>query len=185
MSNLRNDDGLWQFIVRRVPNGACTGHLFDQVRVGESLVLDGPYGLASLRPLQRDVVCIAGGSGLAPMLSIARAAAPSLREEGRRLHFFYGARTQRDLAAAPLLGPLPGFGNGLSYEEAVSHPGDESVWSGQVGFIHEVVERKLGPTLTDCEIYFAGPPPMVQATLDMLMVRLGVPFEQIHYDRFF
>jgi len=159
--------------------------LFDELEVGDSLHLDGPYGLASLRPLERDVVCIAGGSGLAPMLSIACAAAPSLRNLGRRLHFFYGARTPQDLAAAPMLAPLPGFGDQLRYDEAVSQPAADDQWSGHVGFIHDVVEQKLGPTLADCEIYFAGPLPMVQATMDMLMVRRGVPFAQIHYDRFF
>jgi toluene monooxygenase electron transfer component len=185
MSNLRNEEGLWQFIVRRVANGVGTRHLFDEVQVGDSVLLDGPYGLASLRPLERDVVCIAGGSGLAPMLSIASAAAPSLGTLGRRLHFFYGARTPRDLAAAPLLSPLPGFGDQLRYDEVVSQLDTDDGWSGHVGFIHEIVEQKLGPSLLDFEIYFAGPPPMVQATMDMLMVRRGVPFAQIHYDRFF
>lgn len=185
MSNLCNDEGLWQFIVRRVPNGVGTRHLYDELRVGDSLHLDGPYGLASLRPLERDVVCIAGGSGLAPMLSIASAAAPALGATGRRLHFFYGGRALQDMAAAPLLALLPEFGDRLCYEESVSQPGADDRWSGHVGFIHEVVEQKLGPGLADCEIYFAGPPPMVQATMDMLMVRRGVPFERIHYDRFF
>jgi toluene monooxygenase electron transfer component len=185
MSNLRNDEGLWQFIVRRVPDGAGTRHLFEELQIGDSIDLDGPYGLASLRPLERDVVCIAGGSGLAPMLSIASAAAPTLRALGRQLHFFYGARTLQDLAAAPLLAPLPGFGEHLRYDEAISQPSSDDRWSGHVGFIHDVVEQKLGPGLADCEIYFAGPPPMVQATMDMLMLRRGVPFAQIHYDRFF
>jgi toluene monooxygenase electron transfer component len=165
MSNLRNDEGLWQFIVRRVPNGLGTRHLHDELQVGDSLRLDGPYGLASLRPLERDVVCIAGGSGLAPMLSIARAAAPVLGAAGRRLHFFYGGRTLQDMAAAPLLAPLPGFGDRLCYEEAVSQAGSDDPGSGRVGFIHDVAEKKLGAGLADCEIYFAGPPPMVQATI--------------------
>ena len=72
MSNIpRGDDG-WHFQIKRVPGGAGTAALFDRVRVGDSLMLDGPYGLAYLRSdSPRDIACVAGGSGLAPMLSMA------------------------------------------------------------------------------------------------------------------
>jgi toluene monooxygenase electron transfer component len=185
MSNLSNSEGLWKFIVRRVPGGQGTRHLFDEMRLGDPVCLDGPYGHASLRPVERDVICIAGGSGLAPMLSIASAAAPVLEPLGRKLHFFFGARTPRDLAAEPLLSSLPGFGHHLRCLEVVSRLDGGDSWSGAAGLVHEAVEERIGEDLVNCEIYFAGPPPMVEATMDMLMVRRRVPFEQIHYDRFF
>ncbi|MFM2076753.1 MAG: hypothetical protein RJA49_643, partial [Actinomycetota bacterium] len=75
MSNLENDDGLWEIIVRRVPGGLATTALFEELRVGDPVEIDGPYGLATLRiDAERDIVCVAGGSGLAPMLAIARGA---------------------------------------------------------------------------------------------------------------
>jgi len=185
MSNLPNADGLWQFIIRRVPRGQGTAWLFDGLAVGEQVVVDGPYGLAGLRPVQRDLVCIAGGSGLAPMLSIARAAAAALEGAGRHLRFYYGGRTPRDMAAAPFLRGLGGTTGRLSWHEIVSHPAAEDCWDGRVGFVHDAVAEDLGASLADHEVYLAGPPPMVLAAQEMLMVRHNVPHGQIHFDRFF
>lgn len=185
MSNLPNDEGRWQFIVRRVANGRATAHLFGALRPGDELQIDGPFGMAYLRPPERDMVCVAGGSGLAPMLSIARAAAPLLAATGRTLHFFYGARTSRDLAARELLAELPGFGQQIHCEEVLSDALSDGSWAGERGFVHETVDARLGNQLVDHELYFAGPPPMTQAMLDLAMVRRSVPFAQVHYDRFF
>lgn len=185
MSNTQNEDGIWQFIVRMVPNGCGTHFLFNDLEIGSTLQIDGPYGLAWLRPVKRDVVCIAGGSGLAPMLSIARAAAPGLKAEGRCMHFFYGGRSPRDLAAGPLIAALPGFGQSLRFHEAISHPVDGGEWLGHVSYIHDLVSDVLGDGLREHEVYFAGPPPMAMAVQDRLMGQHKVPFSQIHYDRFF
>ena len=67
--------------------------------------LDGPYGMAYLREdAPRDMVCIAGGSGLSPMISIARAfAAKRRRSASGRLHFVYGGRRARDICGEPIL----------------------------------------------------------------------------------
>lgn len=186
MSNLPNAQGEWQFVVRRVPNGVATAHLFDALQPGDTLEIDGPYGMAFLRPLARDLLCVAGGSGLAPMLSIARAAAPQLAAAGRRLHFFYGARTRADCVAPAQLATLPGYGDTLVCHEVLSQPqADDAAWTGATGFVHEVVEARLGPSLAQLEIYLAGPPPMVQASLDLFLVQRGVPHAQVHVDRFF
>jgi toluene monooxygenase electron transfer component len=185
MSNGPNATGLWQFIVRRVPGGAATGWLFERLQPGDTVTLDGPYGLAHLRELQRDIVCVAGGSGLAPMLAIARGAAPLLQAAGRRLHFFYGARTLQDLAAQRLLAGLPGLGQTLLCEEVVSQPEASAGWTGATGWVHDWLDARLGDQLAAHELYFAGPPPMVQAVLDLAMLRRGVPYTQLHWDRFF
>lgn len=185
MSHLPNAQGIWQFIVRRVPGGAATGALFDRLQPGDTVTLDGPYGLAGLRPLARDIVCVAGGSGLAPMLSIARAAAPLLAAAGRRLHFFYGARTVADRAAQRLLADLPGFGERLLCHEMISHPQPGEAWAGATGWVHDALDAALGERLAEHELYFAGPPPMAQAVLDLAMLHRGVPFTQLHWDRFF
>jgi len=184
MSNLPNAAAQWQFQIRRVPGGQATSVLFDRLSVGSTVELDGPYGLAWLREdAARDIVCIAGGSGLAPMIAIARGAAAAGLLRQRRLHFFYGARTPADVCGEPLLAELPVFGSTLRYLPVVS--GDAAGWSGPTGFVHEAVERTLGAELAAHEFYFAGPPPMTQAVQDMLMVRHRVPYAQIHFDRFF
>ena len=188
MSNISNKAGEWHFQIRRVPNGAATGKLFHHLQSGDEIEIDGPYGVAYLRTgVPRDIVCVAGGSGLAPMVSIARSAAHSGMLKTRQLHFFYGGRTARDICGETYLRELSGYGERIHFHPVVSLPGDDSgaQWRGETGFVHESVRRAFGDSLPGFEFYFAGPPPMTQTLQEMLMVGYQVPFEQIHFDRFF
>lgn len=186
LANVANDEGEWHFQIRRVQHGKGTHTLFDGLAVGDEIGLDGPYGLAWLRTESpRDIVCVAGGSGLAPMVSIARGAAEAGLLNDRKLYFFYGARTPRDVCGQDMLAELAGFGERILYFPVVSLPGEDGEWRGETGFVHDFVARALPGKLSGFEFYFAGPPPMTQALQEMLMIGNRVPFEQIHFDRFY
>lgn len=187
MSNLPNIDGQWHFQIRCVPGGAATGWLFGQSRIGDEVEIDGPYGLASLREhVRRDIVCVAGGSGLAPMVSVARGASAAGMLETGRLHFFYGAREPRDVCGDDLLRQLPQYQKAIRYCAVVSGAQrDRSAWSGETGYVHDAVARHLGADLDRYEFYFAGPPPMTEALQEMLMLQFRVPNRQLHFDRFY
>lgn len=186
LANTPNAAGEWHFQVRRVPHGQGTHALFDRLAVGDEIGLDGPYGAAYLRPdAPRDIVCVAGGSGLAPMLSITRGAAAAGLLGQRRLYFFYGARTPRDVCGEAQLAELAGYGEHIVYVPVVSLPGEDGAWTGETGYVHDAVARRLAGRLGEFEYYFAGPPPMTLALQEMLMIGHSVPFEQIHFDRFF
>lgn len=187
MSNTAHDGGIeWHFQIRRVPNGRATSILFEQLAVGAGLVIDGPYGNAFLREnVARDIVCIAGGSGLSPMLSIARGAAASPSLHGRHIRFFMGGRTPLDIAGDKALECLPGFGKSLTFHPVISAPDASSAWSGATGFVHEAaLEALAGTRLDNYEWYFAGPPPMVSA-IETRLGGAGVPAQQMHFDRYF
>lgn len=186
MANTGNGQREWHFQIRRVLHGQGTHVLFDKLAVGDEIGLDGPYGVAYLRPeVPRDIVCVAGGSGLAPMISIARGAVESGLLAERKLYFFYGARTPRDVCGEAQLRALHGYGDRIAYVPVVSLPGDEGAWPGETGYVHDAVARLLPAELASYEFYFAGPPPMTQALQELLMVGHKVPFDQIHFDRFF
>ncbi len=186
MSNLANAEGVWEFWIRRKPGGQVTESLFATLQPGARVVLDGPYGLAFLQTeAPRDVLCIAGGSGISPVLSIARGLLSDPTMAERKLHFFFGGRTPADICGLTELQALPGFAERVSFHAAISEPREGDGWNGAVGFIHEVLAKVLGGTLRDFECYLAGPPPMVQATTRMLLLEQGVPAEQVHFDRFF
>lgn len=182
MANTPNGEGVWQFIVRRVPDGAGTAALF-ALPAGARVSLDAPYGQAYLRPSPRDVVCVAGGSGLAPMLSIARAFAEG-PADGRRLTLYYGARTARDVCGEAELAALPGFGTRIHYVPAVFDPEDGG-FAGRRGFIHEVMADDLGRRFDGCDVYCAGPPPMTLALEELLVREAGLPADRLRFDRFF
>lgn len=185
MSNA-GEDQHWEFIVKRVTGGAATGVLFD-LPIGSQILLDGPYGHAYLRAgVDRDVVCIAGGSGLGPALSIARAASATPLLANRRLFFFYGGRGRRDLAGQAEIEALPALAGGVRYVaalSAVTETGDTD-WQGLTGPVHEAVASVLEPPLSQYEYYFAGPPAMTLAT-QRLLLEAKVPLTQMHFDQFF
>ena len=174
---------VWDFQVRRVPLGQGSAALF-ALLVGARIEIDGPYGMAWLRrDAPRDILCLAGGSGLAPMVSIARGAMAEPRLAGRRLDFIYGGRTPTDLCGQDLLAALPGWGERGAYHAFVSTP-PASGWAGGTGFVHEAALRLFGPELAQREIYFAGPPAMANAVQRML-IDAGVPPTQLHFDPFY
>jgi toluene monooxygenase electron transfer component len=184
MSNIADGSRMLDFQIRRVPDGHGTAVLFDKLEVGTQIGIDGPYGMAYLRrDVRRNILCIAGGSGLAPMISIARgvAADPSMADVN--LHFLYGARTPRDVCGRDMLESLPSWEERLQFEAAVSDARSED-WPGRVGFVHTVAETIYGERLRDMEIYFAGPPKMGEAIQSSLR-DLKVPAEQVHFDQFY
>ena len=188
MSNIGNTEGQWHFQIRRVRSGRATERLFEHLAIGDTVEIDGPYGHAYLRPdVSRDIICVAGGSGLAPMVSIVRGAAQAEMLNTRRLHFFYGGRTARDICGDDFLQVLGEHASSVLFHPVVSMPQDDTSkhWTGETGFVHEAVQRAFGERLADFEFYLAGPPPMTQAMQEMLMLAHKVPFEQIHFDRFF
>ena len=185
MCNTGETGNEWHFQIKRVPNGAATGSLF-KAAIGTQIGIDGPYGMAYLRDeAPRDIVCLAGGSGLSPMISIARAAAHAPVLQGRRLDFVYGGRTPRDICGWNILEALPGFGERIHYHPAISEAGSPvDGWNGYRGFVHDVADELFGVKLAACEIYFAGPPAMAQAVQKMLVAR-AVPQDQVHFDQFY
>ncbi|MBL4743944.1 MAG: 2Fe-2S iron-sulfur cluster binding domain-containing protein [Cycloclasticus sp.] len=188
MSNLPNDEGEWHFIIKKMPDGSATTKLFEDYEVGNEIIVDGPYGLAYLKPeIPRDIVCVGGGSGLSPEMSIIKAAAKDQRLDDRKIYLFYGGRAPKDIctpalidADADLKARVQNF-NAVSDAEAAEAAG----WDGDVGFIHELLAKTLGDKLPEHEFYFCGPPPMTDALTRMLMMEYKVPFDQIHYDRFY
>jgi len=187
MSNTGESGEEWHFQIRRVPNGRATGSLFDGMKIGDSLDLDGPYGMAYLREdAPRDILCLGGGSGLSPMVSISRAAAHSAALQGRNIYFVYGGRTPRDICGEEFLRELPGYGERIHYTPVISMVDDPTSagWTGKTGFVHDVAEEMFGEKLANFEVYFAGPPLMAQSVTKML-IKAKVPGAQMHFDQFY
>jgi toluene monooxygenase electron transfer component len=173
--------------VRRVPGGQGSAHLFDHLKPGDGVEIDGPYGMAYLREnVERDILCIAGGSGLAPMVSVARGAFSSPRMLGRKLHFFYGARALQDVCGLDMLDTLPQWQQRGTYQAVVSGAAETDSLPDSClrGFAHDAVAHTFGERLQQMEIYFAGPAMMGQSLLKTL-IDLKVPMDQVHFDQFY
>jgi toluene monooxygenase electron transfer component len=184
LSGLPNKEGIWQFGIRRVPGGLMSNALFDTRQEQDEATIDGPYGIAYLRAdVDRPIVCIGGGSGLAPLLSILRATPPM--KLSRVPCLLYGGRSPDDIpdVASMLLKEHVH----VQFHPVVSMPdlAHGAQWSGDIGFVHEYIPKKLDLPLPSYEYYLAGPPPMIEATVRYLVMEGKVPSTQIHFDRFF
>jgi xylene monooxygenase electron transfer component len=169
------------FFVRHVPGGQFTDWLHAGDRSGERVTLSGPYGQFWLRESDRPVLLIAGGSGLAPIRAILKEACK--RNCQRQIIFLFGARTQRDLYCIEDIEEIRSQLNGrFHFVPVLSHEPGESDWRGARGMVTEFV-HKQGLDLAACEVYLCGPPPMIDAAIDVLK-NSGVADEQIFFDKF-
>ncbi|HDR8990744.1 TPA: 2Fe-2S iron-sulfur cluster binding domain-containing protein [Burkholderia vietnamiensis] len=169
------------FHVRKVPGGAFTTWLFGGDRAGSNLTLRGPLGRFRLRQATGPIVCVAGGSGLAPIKCMLEKA---LNEQcARPVTLFYGAREQRDLYGSPFIADLAArWSARFDYVPVLSGEPEQSDWPGERGL---VADKLLGlPELTQSQVYLCGPPPMVDAA-DAMARRAGVSADAVFADRFF
>jgi len=169
------------FHVRRVPDGELTGYLFEHARPGEPLKVAGPFGDFRLRSGKRPILCVAGGTGLAPIKAMLDQALAGRLE--RDVLLFYGTRRQLDLYCVEHLRNLAGFWQArFEFVPVLSEEPHDSDWTGERGLVTEALERR-GEELTEHEAYLCGPPGMIDRAIEVLRAR-GVPEERIHFDKF-
>lgn len=177
MANLPGAEVL-EFHVRRVPGGRVSSHVAEAVRAGDRIRLEGPCGAAGLRPTARSrALLVAGGSGLAPVLSILRALLA--RDDGRAIHLYHGVRDEPDLYETPWLEGLAAAGR-ITYQPVLS--GAVLPTARRRGLVHQAVGEDFA-SLADADIYVCGPPPMVDSVRATALGR-GAQADAIQADAF-
>ena len=186
MCNLGGQPGRWDFQIKKVPGGAATSALFSEVTLGLECAITGPYGRGYFRGFRgRDIVLIAGGSGLSPMVSVARAIdAASSSRSMEKVSFFYGGRSAPDIAGEQFLLGMSGYDDWITYEAALSDIADANASDVFEGFVHDLAKQRLGESLKEVDLYFAGPPLMAGAVEQEIVRHHRIPSDQVFYDRF-
>jgi propane monooxygenase reductase subunit len=183
MANAPGEPGRLEFMIKLYEGGRFSGLLSNGngISVGDELTCKGPFGMFTLRDSSpRRLVFIAGGAGMAPVLSLLR----SMAEKGteRPATFYYGARTADDLFALEEMKELGEKLPDFTFVPALSEDEEGGDWDGESGLITDVVDR-MEEDLEDVDAYLCGPPPMVDAAI-ALLERRGVPEAHIYFDRF-
>ena len=173
------DDGLLRFHVKAVPGGWVSGALVDHTKVGDRITLGPAVGGMLLESAgQRDLICIAGGTGLAPLKAIVEqvATAETGSASHRHVLLFCGARTEAELYDMKDLWQLT-----TSYPWLRVYPvaSADRGYRGMQGNVGQVAARYLPNA--ECEAFVAGPAAMVRQTIDVL-TKAGQPIERIHFD---
>ncbi|MBB1154746.1 2Fe-2S iron-sulfur cluster-binding protein [Amycolatopsis dendrobii] len=166
--------------VKRVANGRFSTYLHDHLRVGDRLRVRGPSG--SFRPDPRaDLVLIAAGSGITPMMSVLRT---RLARPGRsRISLLYASRSSDETIFAAQLARLQQrHPRRLRITHVQSRP--DADWAGERGRIDEdLLRRWLGDASPAAEYCVCGPAP-VTAAARAVVGELGVPDGRFHEERY-
>ena len=180
-----------ELLVRSKPGGAASRWLFQRLAVGSRLTVEGPYGRAHVQsPAGRPVVCVAGGSGLGQVLTIAEHCLA--QDATRPLSFYYGARNVADLvlrerfdalrrrgAAVIAVAEVTGAGTGGGGKTGPA-PGWGTV---RTGLVIDAVAADHND-LTSHDLYVAGPTAMVDALLATLVRTGRAAADRVFFDRF-
>jgi Na+-transporting NADH:ubiquinone oxidoreductase subunit F len=167
-------------IIRRVPKGICTTWCFEYLKEGDSVEMNGPYGEFRLSDTGAPMVFVAGGSGMAPFVSILWHMKNTVNR--REAVYFFGGNSVKDLCLQEQMeqfrGDLPNF----TFIPVVFNPNSESGWKGQTGLVTEAVSRHY-KDLSGHEGYLCGSPGMIDAAAKVFR-GLGMPADRIYYDKF-
>ncbi|QWC00160.1 2Fe-2S iron-sulfur cluster binding domain-containing protein [Mycoplasmatota bacterium] len=170
-----------ELIIRMVPKGKATTFVHKALELGDKVIVTGPYGNFYLQEdSDKDIVCIAGGSGKAPIRSILH----YLKDQGmpRNVKYFFGARSKKDLYYTEEFVELAKEYPNFEYIPALSDPLPEDNWDGAIGLITDVLDQNSGD-LSDSEAYLCGSPGMINACIEVLN-KHDIKSENVFYDKF-
>jgi len=166
--------------VRRIPGGRFTGHVFEGMKVGDTLRFEGPLGSFRLQESSKPILFIAGATGFAPVKSILEDAFH--RGVQRPMRLYWGVRRRADLymleAARQWQREHPNF----EVIPVLSEPQPEDGWTGRTGLVHEAMLADHGD-LTGFEVYVCGSLKMVETAVPAFLAH-GLGEEACFSDAF-
>jgi ferredoxin-NAD(P)+ reductase (naphthalene dioxygenase ferredoxin-specific) len=169
-----------EFQIRQVPGGRVTDYVFSTLKVGDAVRISGPLGTAYLRQKHLGpMLCVGGGTGIAPIVSIVRGAMAANMHNP--VHVYFGVRSQEDCYdVARLRRIAQEHGNMTLHVVVATGPVHAGLRSG---LVTDAIQQDL-PALKNFVGYFCGAPAMVEA-LNSVAQSLGMPLDNIHADAFY
>lgn len=181
-----------ELVVKKKPGGGFSEWLFGPQAEGAELKVFGPLGRAVFRPAEdKNVLCIAGGSGIAGMMAILAHGVAQGYYGQHKGDLFFGVRTMRDVFYADELAGLAKSAAGnlnitiaLSDEAPPAASPHGSLLKFERGFVHEVAAKCMTGRYDNVVAFVAGPAPMVDGALRVLIADAKLPRQFIRYDKF-
>lgn len=175
--------------VKRVANGVVSNWINDHLQAGDTVRVLGPSGTFTVTPdaqRARNLVLVGGGSGVTPLMSIARSLLES--EPQTRIHLLYGNRGLDDIIFCDALSMLEQeYDERLSLLHVLETPPAD--WQGGTGRLDRPTFAALldgilaDNPVSELEVYTCGPEPMMQGVHEEVLAR-GLPEERFHQERF-
>ncbi len=174
------DEQALTFHIRHMPQGKTSSYVATRLKIGDTVKVSGPLGVAYLREAHiGPVLLVAGGSGLAPIQSILRTLL--MRAPAAPVTLYFGVRSERDLYHEELLKGLAARHPNFRFHVVLSE--QKGKRGRRYGLVHEAVAADLAGS-EGLMAYLAGPPVMVEAATAVLQAKGAQP-RQIHADAFY
>ena len=179
IASLPGDNGI-EFHIRRSGDGESSSHyVLDQLSIGDPVMVTAPMGSSYFRDEHTGpILCVAGGSGMAPIRSIAETAIA--KDGAREVHLYFGVRDERDIYFEERFSELARSHANFHFTPVLSEPLGET--ARRTGFVHEAVAADLGD-FYGWKAYLCGPPVMVESVADLMKNR-GVSEGDIYADAY-
>ncbi len=193
MVNFEPQTDTLEFVIKRKPDGAFSGWAFDEARDRDEVELFGPLGRATFHTDEgHDLFLIAGGSGIAGLMSILEKASMTDYLDTHRVSLFFGVRTRADMFYADRLSAMRArHPDTLSINVVLSDEASGNVTSSdgesmptRYGLVHDTALAAITPEAANTMVYIAGPQPMVDACIRPLILDLRIPAQMVRYDKF-
>lgn len=166
--------------IRRVPGGATSEHIHRNLKPGDAVRIEGPFGSSWLRHGHTGpILAIAGGSGLAPIQSIIKTALSM--GMAQPIHLYFGVRTARDLYQAHHFQDLANRHRNFHFITVLSD--ETGATPFRTGYVADAVADDI-KDIDGWKTYAAGPPAMIDAVIETTATA-GLRQEDLHADVFF
>jgi Na+-transporting NADH:ubiquinone oxidoreductase subunit F len=186
MSSAPSDRNHLELLIRLVPGGIVTTYVHERLTEGQKINVVGPFGDFNVKDTGATMMCVAGGSGMAPFKSIFNHMIDTGEIESREIWYFFGARTKRDLFYLDWLAELDSKYEKFHFVAALSEPQPEDAWDGETGLITEVLAKYLTDRVDreqPLEGYLCGSPGMLDACM-AVMRQFEMSEDSIYFDKF-
>ncbi|NKB22488.1 MAG: 2Fe-2S iron-sulfur cluster binding domain-containing protein [Alphaproteobacteria bacterium] len=177
-ANPPHETDIYSFFIKVLEQGAMSDYVRDRAQTGDQITMTGPFGHFYLRNPERPILMVAGGTGLAPMLSML----DHMVESGatsRPVHLLVGANDPEELFHLDVIEAYKTKGVSLTTEIAVVEGNDG--WQGETGHVTALLRDEL--IADGVDIYLCGPPPMIEAAESWLADK-GIDDKLVHAEKF-
>jgi Na+-transporting NADH:ubiquinone oxidoreductase subunit F len=180
MSSSSKESHSVELYVGLVEKGVVSTYVHEFLEEEEELIMRGPFGDFYFRDSEREILLIATGTGLAPIMSILR----HIQSERiqRKSTLFFGTRYQEDLFKVDELRVMEKEIPTFTYIPTLSREAEDTHWEGKRGRVTDLIDELL-PERADYDVYICGNPEMVDSCAERLLKK-GVSADHIYFDKF-
>lgn len=170
-----------ELFIGYVPGGICTTYVHQHLKIGDTVEINGPYGDFYFQDdNDREIVMVAAGTGIAPILSIL--AHMKEHKINRKARFYFGARTPDDLFLLDHFKELEETLYDFKFIPSLTRVTEEHNWTGERGRVNITIDKYLNDG-DNKEAYLCGNEAMIDTMVHALMDK-GMPEELIYFDKF-